>query len=146
MSQRPAEEHAQNWDLRHEDFNDVDFLYDVYDVMRRRAPFVHTDTPFLTTMPDSAWVAVRYSECTRILQDWEHFSSNPTPDAAEAFGGDLVITLDPPRQQFPELPFLHGPPQGAQPVLLSGADEGATTPDPRRDRPADRRFDHHRAR
>lgn len=99
MSQRPAEEHAQNWDLRHEDFNDVDFLYDVYDVMRRRAPFVHTDTPFLTTMPDSAWVAVRYSECTRILQDWEHFSSNPTPDAAEAFGGDLVITLDPPRQQ-----------------------------------------------
>nr|WP_090340309.1 cytochrome P450 [Mycolicibacterium malmesburyense]CRL69382.1 cytochrome P450 [Mycolicibacterium malmesburyense] len=99
MTRKPPEEHAENWDLRHEDFNDTDFLYDVYDAMRRKAPFVHTDTPFLTTMPDSAWVAVRYAECSRILQDWEHFSSNPTPDATEAFGGDLVITLDPPRQQ-----------------------------------------------
>ena len=27
---KPPEEHAENWDLRHEDFNDNDFLYDVY--------------------------------------------------------------------------------------------------------------------
>ncbi|KUI34913.1 cytochrome [Mycobacterium sp. IS-1590] len=99
MSRRSPEQHAENWDLRHEDFNDEEFLYDVYAVMRQRGPFVHTDTPFLTTMPDSAWVAGRYAECYRILQDWQHFSSNPTPDATEAFGGDLVITLDPPRQQ-----------------------------------------------
>ncbi|KUI08175.1 cytochrome [Mycolicibacterium acapulense] len=99
MSGKSAAEHAENWDLRHEDFNDDDLLYDVYTVMRRKAPFTHTDTPFLTTMPDSAWVAARYTECYRILQDWQHFSSNPTPDATEAFGGDLVITLDPPRQQ-----------------------------------------------
>jgi hypothetical protein len=33
---RSPEEHAENWDLRHEDFNDNDFLYDVYSVMRQR--------------------------------------------------------------------------------------------------------------
>ncbi|MGV0793140.1 cytochrome P450 [Mycolicibacterium sp. XJ1819] len=95
----PPEQHAQNWDLRHEDFNDHDFLYDVYAVMRRTAPFAHTDTPFLSATPGGAWVAVRYQECYRLLQDWEHFSSNPTPEASERLAGDLVITLDPPRQQ-----------------------------------------------
>jgi hypothetical protein len=47
---RPAEEHADNWDLRHEDFKDNDFLYDVYSVMRRNSPFAHTDTPFLSAL------------------------------------------------------------------------------------------------
>ncbi len=43
---------------------------------------------------------MRYAECYRILQDWEHFSSNPhTRGGAEQLAGDLVITLDPPRQQ-----------------------------------------------
>ena len=93
------EEHARNWDLRHEDFNDNDFLYDVYSVMREQAPFAHTDTPFLSATPGGAWVAVRYEECYKILQDWQHFSSNPTPEASEQLAGDLVITLDPPRQQ-----------------------------------------------
>jgi cytochrome P450 len=94
-----AEEHAQNWDLRHEDFKDNDFLYDVYEVMRQNAPFAHTDTPFLSATPGGAWVATRYAECYKILQDWQHFSSNPTPEGAEQLAGDLVITLDPPRQQ-----------------------------------------------
>jgi hypothetical protein len=35
---KAPEEHAHNWDLRHEDFQDNDFLYDVYSVMRRNAP------------------------------------------------------------------------------------------------------------
>lgn len=96
---RTPEEHARNWDLRHEDFNDNEFLYDVYSVMRRGSPFAHTDTPFLSATPGGAWVAVRYEECYRILQDWQHFSSNPTPEASEHLAGDLVITLDPPRQQ-----------------------------------------------
>ncbi|RAV08383.1 cytochrome P450 [Mycolicibacterium sp. GF69] len=96
---RTPEEHAQNWDLRHEDFNDEEFLYDVYSVMRRSAPFAHTDTPFLSATPGGAWVAVRYEQCYKILQDWQHFSSNPTPEASEHLAGDLVITLDPPRQQ-----------------------------------------------
>jgi cytochrome P450 len=96
---KQPEEHAENWDLRHEDFNDNDFLYDVYEVMRDRAPFAHTDVPFLAPTPGGAWVAVRYADCYRILQDWEHFSSNPTPEASEQLTGDLVITLDPPRQQ-----------------------------------------------
>jgi len=99
MTSKSVEEHAENWDLRHEDFKDNDFLYDVYSVMRRRAPFAHTDTPFLSATPGGAWVATRYEECHRILQDWQHFSSNPTPDGAEQLAGDLVITLDPPRQQ-----------------------------------------------
>ncbi|MBB2990859.1 cytochrome P450 [Mycolicibacterium iranicum] len=103
MTQTPApqtpERHADNWDLRHPDFNDNEFLYDVYSVMRDKAPFAHTDTPFLTATPGGAWVATRYAECYRILQDWEHFSSNPTPEGAEQLAGDLVITLDPPRQQ-----------------------------------------------
>jgi cytochrome P450 len=95
---KPPEVHAENWDLRHQDFNDNDFLYDVYSVMRRK-PFVHTDVPFLSATPGGAWVATRYAECYRILQDWRHFSSNPTPEGAEQLAGDLVITLDPPRQQ-----------------------------------------------
>ncbi|MGV0597125.1 cytochrome P450 [Mycolicibacterium porcinum] len=93
------ERHAENWDLRHQDFNDNDFLYDVYSEMRRRSPFARTDKPFLGATPAGAWVAVRYAECVKILQDWEHFSSNPTPEGAEQLAGDLVITLDPPRQQ-----------------------------------------------
>jgi cytochrome P450 len=96
---RPPEDHAENWDLRHEDFKDNDFLYDVYEVMRRNAPFAHTDTPFLGVTPGGAWVATRYEECYRIAQDWQHFSSNPTPENAEQFAGDLLVTLDPPRQQ-----------------------------------------------
>lgn len=91
------EEHARNWDLRHEDFNDHDLLYEVYSVMRRRSPIAHTETPFFPT--DGAWVALGYDECYRIAQDWQHFSSNPTPQGAQQAGGDLVITLDPPRQQ-----------------------------------------------
>ncbi len=96
---RPPEDHAVNWDLRHEDFKDNDYLYDVYSVMRRNSPFARTDTPFLSATPGGAWVAVRYEECYQILQDWQHFSSNPTPEASEQLAGDLVITLDPPRQQ-----------------------------------------------
>jgi cytochrome P450 len=98
-SAKSPEEHAANWDLRHEDFKDNDFLYGVYSVMRQRAPFAHTDTPFLGVTPDGAWVATRYEECYRIAQDWQHFSSNPTPESAEKFAGDLLVTLDPPRQQ-----------------------------------------------
>ncbi|OAN37936.1 cytochrome P450 [Mycolicibacterium iranicum] len=96
---RTPEQHAENWDLRHEDFNDNDFLYDVYSVMREKSPFTRTDKPFLSATPTGAWVAVRYDECVKILQDWEHFSSNPTPEGAEQLAGDLVITMDPPRQQ-----------------------------------------------
>ena len=33
---KSVDDHAENWDLRHEDFNDNDFLYDVYSVMRER--------------------------------------------------------------------------------------------------------------
>lgn len=98
MTQTP-ERHAENWDLRHADFNDNDFLYDVYSVMREKSPFARTSNPFLSATPGGAWVAVRYDECVKILQDWEHFSSNPTPEGAEQLAGDLVITLDPPRQQ-----------------------------------------------
>ena len=94
-----SERHAENWDLRHPDFNDNDFLYDVYSVMRDKSPFAHTDTPFLSATPGGAWVAVRYAECYKILQSWELFSSNPTPEGAEQLAGDLVITMDPPRQQ-----------------------------------------------
>jgi cytochrome P450 len=99
VSQRLPEDHAENWDLRHDDFQDNDFLYDVYSVMRQKSPFAHTDSPFLSATPGGAWVAVRYEECYKILQDWQHFSSNPTPEASEQLAGDLVITLDPPRQQ-----------------------------------------------
>lgn len=96
---KSIEEHAENWDLRHDDFNDNDYLYKVYSVMRERESFSHTDVPFLSATPGGAWVATRYADCYKILQDWEHFSSNPTPEASEQLAGDLVITLDPPRQQ-----------------------------------------------
>jgi cytochrome P450 len=99
MTQRALADHAENWDLRHEDFKDNDFLYDVYSVMRQNSPFAHTDTPFLGVTPSGAWVATRYEECYRIAQDWQHFSSNPTPEDAEQLAGDLLVTLDPPRQQ-----------------------------------------------
>lgn len=98
MAKSP-EEHAEQWDLRHEDFNDPDFLYEVYGVMRAKSPFAHTDTPFLTASGEGSWVALSYESCSAILKDWEHFSSNPTPEGAEQLPGDIVITLDPPRQQ-----------------------------------------------
>jgi len=96
---KSVDEHAENWNLRHEDFGDNDFLYAVYSAMQQKSPFAHTDDPFLSATPGGAWVAVGYTECYEILKDWEHFSSNPTPEAAEQLMGDLVITLDPPRQQ-----------------------------------------------
>ncbi|QNJ91780.1 cytochrome P450 [Mycolicibacterium fluoranthenivorans] len=93
------ESHAQNWDLRHPDFNDNDLLYDVYTVMRQGCPFPHTDTPFLADTPGGAWIAVNYDDCYRIAQDWEHFSNNPAPGSADFVIGDLVVMMDPPRQQ-----------------------------------------------
>ena len=93
------EEHAENWDLRHEDFKDSDFLYDFYAVMRQNAPFAHTDTPFLSATPGGAWVGDPVCRVLQDPQDWEHFSSNPPPEGAEQLASDLVITLDPPRQQ-----------------------------------------------
>ncbi|MCV7359619.1 cytochrome P450 [Mycolicibacterium fluoranthenivorans] len=93
------ESHAQNWDLRHPDFNDNDLLYDVYTVMRQGCPFPHTDTPFLADTPGGAWIAVNYDDCYRIAQDWEHFSNNPVPGSADFVIGDLVVMMDPPRQQ-----------------------------------------------
>ncbi|WNG86673.1 cytochrome P450 [Mycobacterium sp. ITM-2016-00317] len=93
------DQHADNWDLRHEDFNDPDLIYDVYSVMRKGCPFPHTGTPFLGDPPGGAWVATRYADCYRIAQDWEHFSSNPLPGSAEFVVGDLVVMMDPPRQQ-----------------------------------------------
>ncbi|MDY6996121.1 MAG: cytochrome P450, partial [Actinomycetota bacterium] len=94
-----AEEHAENWDLRHEDFNDDGFLYDVYAAMRKKKTFAHTDHPFLAATPGGAWVVVDYDDCYTIAQDWQHFSSNPIPDVAPDFLGKLVVVLDPPIQQ-----------------------------------------------
>jgi cytochrome P450 len=96
---KSPEEHAKNWNLRDEDFKENDFLYDVYTVMRQKSPFAHTDTPFLSATPGGAWVAMTYEECCTILKDWEHFSSNPTPEGTAALPGNIVITLDPPQQQ-----------------------------------------------
>jgi len=103
---KSLEEHAENWDLRHEDFNDNDFLYRVYEIMRTSAPFVRTDAPFLGAAP-SVWVATRYQDCYEILRDWGHFSSNwqrfaDQPSVDEnlmELGRDSVISLDPPHQQ-----------------------------------------------
>ncbi len=117
---RSPEDHAENWDLRHEDFNDNDFLYDVYSVMRRNAPFAHTDTPFLSATPGGAWVAVRYEECYKILQDWQHFSQQP--DA-----GRRRATRRRPGDHTRSATAAEVP-QGAQPVLLAGTDEGAADP------------------
>ncbi|OBJ18010.1 cytochrome [Mycobacterium colombiense] len=97
MSKSP-EEHARNLDLRHEDFNDQAFLYEVYAVMRESGPFSHQDVPFLGQTPGGAWVATRYDECYEILRDWRSFSSKPAGSNPTSFG-DIVINLDPPRQQ-----------------------------------------------
>ncbi|OBG27798.1 cytochrome [Mycobacterium alsense] len=97
MSKSP-EEHARNFDLRHEDFNDQEFLYEVYEVMRESGPFAHQDVPFLGPTPGGAWVATRYDDCYEILRDWRGFSSKPAGGNPTSFG-DIVINLDPPRQQ-----------------------------------------------
>ena len=96
---KSLEDHAENFDLRHEDFNDPEFLYEVYSHMRGKAAFAHTDFPFLSASENGAWVALRYDVCYEVLRDWESFSSNPTGDAAQQLPGDVVIALDPPRQQ-----------------------------------------------
>lgn len=100
MVSRSPEEHARNFDLRHEDFNDQEFLYDVYAVMRENGPFSHQDVPFLGPTPGGAWVATRYDECYEILRDWRSFSSKPAGmERNPTSFGDIVINLDPPRQQ-----------------------------------------------
>lgn len=96
---KSLEDHAENLDLRHEDFNDPDYLYEVYSHMRDKAAIAHTDFPFLTPRDDGAWVAMAYDECYEILRDWETFSSTPGPNDAIQMSGDVVIILDPPRQQ-----------------------------------------------
>jgi cytochrome P450 len=98
MVSKSPEEHARNFDLRHEDFDDQEFLYEVYAVMRESGPFSHQDVPFLGQTPGGAWVATRYEECYEILRDWRSFSSKPVGGNPTSFG-DIVINLDPPRQQ-----------------------------------------------
>lgn len=98
MTATPGQ-HAQNWDLRHPDFNDNDLLYDVYAAMRQDCPFPHTDKPFLADIPGGVRIAVNYDDCYRIAQDWENFSNNPIPESADFVVGDLVVMMDPPRQQ-----------------------------------------------
>jgi cytochrome P450 len=99
MSTSP-EEHARNFDLRHEDFDDQEFLYEVYAVMRESGPFTHQDVPFLGPTPGGAWVVTRYDECYEILRDWRSFSSKPAgPEEFPNSFGDIVIAMDPPRQQ-----------------------------------------------
>lgn len=97
---RSPDDHADNWDLRHEDFNDIDFLYDVYSAMRQKGPFAHTETPFFANSTDGgAWVVLGYEDCQQMSTDWQHFSNNPLPEGAERLAGDIVIILDPPRHQ-----------------------------------------------
>ena len=96
---KSLEDHAENLDLRHEDFNDPDYLYEVYSHMRDKTAIAHTDFPFLTPREDGAWVAMAYDECYEILRDWETFSSTLPADGAMQMSGDVVIILDPPRQQ-----------------------------------------------
>jgi cytochrome P450 len=97
---KSPDEHARNLDLRHEDFNDPDYLYEVYEVMRESTPFSHQEEAFLGSTPEGAWVATRYEDCYEILRDWEHFSSKPIGQEGSPMSlGDIVITLDPPRQQ-----------------------------------------------
>jgi cytochrome P450 len=98
MVSKSPEEHARNFDLRHEDFDDQEFLYEVYAVMRESGPFSHQDVPFLGQTPGGAWLATRYDECYEILRDWRSFSSKPAGSNPTSFG-DIVINLDPPRQQ-----------------------------------------------
>ncbi|MGA8546443.1 MAG: cytochrome P450 [Mycobacterium sp.] len=98
MVSKSPEEHARNFDLRHEDFDDQEFLYEVYALMRESGPFSHQDVPFLGQTPGGAWVATRYDECYEILRDWRSFSSKPAGGNPTSFG-DIVINLDPPRQQ-----------------------------------------------
>jgi cytochrome P450 len=98
MVSKSPEEHARNFDLRHEDFGDQEFLYEVYAVMRENGPFSHQDVPFLGQTPGGAWVATRYDDCYEILRDWRSFSSKPVGGNPTSFG-DIVINLDPPRQQ-----------------------------------------------
>lgn len=96
---KSLEDHAENLDLRHEDFNNPDYLYEVYSCMREQTAIAHTDFPFLTPREDGAWVAMTYDECYEILRDWETFSSTPVPGDGMQLSGDVVIMLDPPRQQ-----------------------------------------------
>ncbi|OBK19359.1 cytochrome P450 [Mycobacterium asiaticum] len=98
MTSKSPEEHARNFDLRHEDFHHQEFLYEVYAVMRESGPFSHQDVPFLGPTPGGAWVATRYDDCYEILRDWRSFSSKPAGSNPTSFG-DIVINLDPPRQQ-----------------------------------------------
>ena len=103
-----AEEHAKNFDLRHNDFVAYsDKIYEVYDAMREDGPFAYTDHPPLDSSSRGVWVATRYEDCYSILRDHKHFSKgdltgNATSEVQPGSQGNLigsVILIDPPRQQ-----------------------------------------------
>ncbi len=94
---KSLEDHAENFDLRHEDFNDPEYLYELIPTCATEQPS-RTPTPHSSPCGDEgAWVALRYDECYEVLRDWETFSSNL--NGAQQSTGDIVIGLDPPRQQ-----------------------------------------------
>ena len=95
---KSLEDHAENFDLRHEDFKDPDYLVRVVFHMRDKNSLRAHRLPVLSARGDEgAWVALRYDECYEVLRDWETFSSNL--NGAQQSTGDIVIGLDPPRQQ-----------------------------------------------
>ena len=112
---KSVDEHAENWDLRHEDFNDNDFLYDVYEVMRdASSPFAHTDDPVpscdtrrrmgggairgLLQDPAGLGALLQQSDTGSVRTARGRSGHHPRPTAATEV------------------------PQGAQPVLLAGAE------------------------
>ena len=88
------------FDLRHEDFNDPEFLYEVV--------FAHARQSSVRAHRLSVPQRARRrrlgrndatTSATRSCGTGKRFSSNPSGDAAQQLPGDVVIALDPPRQQ-----------------------------------------------
>ena len=82
---KSLEDHAENFDLRHEDFKDPDFCTSCIPHARQRQP---SRTPISRSCPrdDGAWVAMTLRRVLRDPRDWETFSSkSDTGDAIAVY-------------------------------------------------------------
>ncbi len=100
---QPLDYHAKHFDLRHPDFNNPEFVYDVYERMREGGDLVYSDRfnqlPELRQRLDGHWEAIGYEICDHIVHDWEHFSSNAPKVHPGLTENRNFIFLDPPLQQ-----------------------------------------------
>ena len=96
---KSLEDHAQNFDLRHADFNDPDFLYELYSTCATEQPSRIPISHFFAHGDEGAWVAMTLRRVLRGPTGLGDLLEQVRIRVHSSPPGDIVILLDPPRQQ-----------------------------------------------